>query len=62
MYSYLHVEGVRRLTQITGRFLSSAFGKMELPITKMEETWKGTDLGGQNQLNLASLSLRQRND
>lgn len=44
------------------KVLSSALGKMELPVTKMTETWKGTDLGGQSQLNLASLSLRQRND
>lgn len=49
---------MRRLTQIAGKVLSPVFGKMELPFTKMEETWMETDLGGQIQLNLASLSLR----
>lgn len=31
---------------------------MELPLTKTEKTWIGADLGGQIQLNLASLNLR----
>lgn len=50
--SRLHVE------QTTWSSLSSALGNTELPLTKMEKTGIGTDLGGQIQLNLASLKLR----
>ena len=38
--------------------VSSAFGKIELPFTKMEKTQIGADLGGETQFNLALLGFR----